>query len=713
MDTTTITQEPLYITESKQMCIELGMDPKRLPSFANVLSEKVLRQKKAEYEEVLEVVNFFVQKTLDLMKGFPILIVITDENASVLEMAGDETIKSTVNALGIREGLQFEEEVTGTNSVTLALKQRHAVGLVGQNHFHEFLHTSACYSAPFQYSDVEQMLGTIGIMTAKELHHPTLLTMLCNLTDSIERELLLRKQNRRLHILNQIMIDSTRNGIIVTDREGNIVEFNEYAQLLTGLSKNEVLTKTIGAIAQMGGYFVEGEFRAMGSFIREVLDNGKKFEDIEMIFESTNNRGRRICLFDSLPIYDENQVLIGAYGQFRDITDSYEAREQAEKANKAKSQFLSSMSHELRTPLNAILGFAQLLENDDLSPEQLEDTREILKAGSHLLDLINDILDLSRIETNKIQVTVSPVNVNLLLDECVTLVEPIALEKNIRLSWKPTAVDIFVNADRTRLKQAFINLLSNAIKYNVDHGNVDVSIETIGRTKLKVNVQDTGYGIPEADIRAIFQPFRRLPQHSGIDGTGIGLTITQQLVELMGGNIGVQSVVGKGSRFWIELNMSDNNTFNESDVFTSEQEDEPEADQKIYNILYVEDNPANLLLVNRIFKRFPHIRLISAPNAYEGIESALKHVPDLILMDINLPGLSGFEAFEQLQGMKEVRHIPIVAISANAMPADINRGIELGFKGYITKPINVQGLMETIYQMLGISQNDIDSGRYA
>jgi PAS domain S-box-containing protein len=662
------------------------MDPAQLPAHDNFLGKLQLDQKRLEYDEVLAVVNFFVKKTLDLMKGIPILIVITDENAAILEMAGDETIKSTINRLGIKDGLIFEEDLTGTNCATLALKHRHPIELIGKNHYHEFLHTSACYSVPFQYTDVKHLLGTISIMTAIELQHPTLLTMLCTVADSIERELLLRKQNRRLHILNQIMIDSTRNGIIVTDTDGNVTECNEFAQKLIGLEKEEILENNVHKLEAVGG------------LIYEVIQNGKEIQNKEIIFQHEDEL-RTICLFDALPIYDENAVLVGAFGQFRDITESFEAKEQAEKANNAKSEFLSSMSHELRTPLNAILGFAQLLEFA-VSASLEEDVREILKAGRHLHELINEILDLSRIESKKMQVTLASVDVISLLEECLSLVQPITVDKQIGLVCDVYPKNVQVNADRTRLKQVVINLLTNAIKYNVDGGSVKVTSEIKGKGSLRINVVDTGSGMSEADFPQIFQPFHRLPQHGAIEGTGIGLTITKQLVELMGGNIGVHSEPGKGSHFWVDLNLFDNQLEAEA---ATENQTKIDVEEKSYKVLYVEDNPANLKLVTRIFNAHKHIHLLSAPNALEGIKAATSQRPDLILMDINLPDMSGFEAFIHLKKLEEARDIPVIAISANAMPADIAKGMELGFVKYITKPLNVPSFIEDINQALGIN----------
>jgi diguanylate cyclase (GGDEF)-like protein/PAS domain S-box-containing protein len=307
--------EPLYIIESKQRCTNMGMDPKEIRLPKTVMTEEALEQKRAEYEEILSVVQFFGRKVLDSLKGTPILIVISDQKGFILQMDGDETIKATINKLGIRPGIQFTEENMGTNVITLALQQNHPVQVIGDNHYHETLHGSACYGVAFRYTDINNLLGSICIMTAVEFQNPLLLTMLSTVVDSIERELLLRKQNRKLDIMNQIMIDSTRNGIIITDKEGNITEFNQFAEKITGLKKKEVVGRSVRYLEPVGKY------------ICNVTWYDKKYEDIEIILQDKEASQRLVCLFDALPIRDEYQQIIGAFGQFRNITERYEAEE--------------------------------------------------------------------------------------------------------------------------------------------------------------------------------------------------------------------------------------------------------------------------------------------------------------------------------------------------------------------------------------------------
>ncbi|MDP4096412.1 EAL domain-containing protein [Paenibacillus sp. P96] len=307
--------EVSLISDSKERCEKLGIDPRGVPSFSTFLSEDDLNLKRAEYEEILSVINFFVHKMLELMKGIPLLILISDENGCILEMAGDEAIKSVVQQSGIKVGLVFNEQEAGTNSINLVLDHRQPIQLVGDEHYYDFLWSTACYSVPFQYTDIANLLGTITIMTAIDQHNPFLLAMLCTVVDSIERELLLKKQNRRLHILNQVVIETTRNGIIITDRDGSITEFNKFAEILTGAKKQDVMNKPIPD-AQTN------------DFIKEVLQTGKNYEDMEFMLQPQTGQNELVCLFDAFPIRDENMQVMGAFAQFRDITERYHTQKQ-------------------------------------------------------------------------------------------------------------------------------------------------------------------------------------------------------------------------------------------------------------------------------------------------------------------------------------------------------------------------------------------------
>jgi signal transduction histidine kinase len=376
------------------------------------------------------------------------------------------------------------------------------------------------------------------------------------------------------------------------------------------------------------------------------------------------------------------------------------AKSAAEKANLAKSDFLSGMSHELRSPLNAILGFAQLMDTATPPPSDLqkESITQILQAGWHLLKLINEILDLSVVESGKVSLSLEPVSLPEVLLECQTMMEAQAQQRGIVLTFPQFEQPSFVWGDQTRLKQIVINLLSNAIKYNKASGQVTVDCTAISSDRIRISFRDTGAGLSPEKIAQLFQPFNRLGQEAGIvAGTGIGLVVTKQLVELMDGVMGVDSTVGQGSVFWAELRST---PAPELKVITS-VEPAPklairpiDTPQKI--LLYIEDNLANMRLVERLIDRRTDIKLLKAVDGLQGIALARATLPDVILMDINLPGISGIDALKVLRGDAATAHIPVVALSANAMSRDIEVGRQLGFFRYLTKPIVVEEFMSTL-----------------
>jgi signal transduction histidine kinase/ActR/RegA family two-component response regulator len=380
------------------------------------------------------------------------------------------------------------------------------------------------------------------------------------------------------------------------------------------------------------------------------------------------------------------------------------AIEEARNANQAKSAFLSSMSHELRTPLNAILGFAQILASNDMptTPEQKQEfAGHILKSGRHLLTLINEILDLAKVEAGAVSLSMEPVPLADVLAECQGMIAPLAAARGVRVLF-PEAPTARVQADRTRLKQVLLNLLSNAVKYNRDGGAVVVDCVQPAPQRLRLSVQDTGMGLSPEQVAGLFQPFNRLGQEAGTqEGTGIGLVVTRRLVELMGGEIGVTSSPGVGSVFWIELACVDLGAAAAPEAPPAAHAAAPaRADgasaASPATVLYIEDNPANLKLVQEIVRFRPDLRLVCAPDGHFGLSLARSHLPDAILMDLNLPGLSGFEVLAQLRREPDTARIPAIAVSANAMRADIERALAAGFARYLTKPIDIGQFNEVI-----------------
>ena len=372
----------------------------------------------------------------------------------------------------------------------------------------------------------------------------------------------------------------------------------------------------------------------------------------------------------------------------------------ADKANLAKSEFLSSMSHELRTPLSAILGFAQLIESGTPLPtlSQKRSVDQILQAGWYLLELINEILDLSLIESGELSLTLQPMSLPEVMQECRLMFGPQADQRGISMRFPQAPVPLFVMADRMRMKQILVNLLSNAIKYNTAGGTIDVSCKEVSPERIRICLEDTGEGLSPDKISQLFQPFNRLGQEAlQSEGTGIGLVMTKRLVELMGGAMGVESTVGKGSVFWFEMNRTPEPVL----LGVAPDRVTPPAAKRhshapFCTLLYVEDNASNMTLVNELVARRPDMRLLTASEGNHGVEIARACLPDVILMDINLPGISGMDVLKILRQDPVTAHIPVLALTANAMPHDIERGLDAGFFRYLTKPIKINEFMATL-----------------
>jgi PAS domain S-box-containing protein len=514
----------------------------------------------------------------------------------------------------------------------------------------------------------------------------------------LERTAALEEQNRR----NTLIVNAAMDGFFVADLQGRLLDCNDIYCAMLGYTRDDLLKLHVPEIEAIEN--LEEVARHIGRVIEQGHDR----------FDTRHRRkdGSLINVEVNVTL-----AMAGAQRQFfvfvhdisarkRDEAALIAARDEAEAANAAKSEFLSRMSHELRTPLNAILGFAQMLAlpgKSSLTEQQADNVQEILKAGQHLLVQINEVLDLARIESGRIELNLEPLPIAQLIKDCIAQVQPLSAARGIVIAAQLNPISdesLALRGDYTRVKQVLLNLLSNAIKYNRDGGDVHVAT-VLDDEYLRIEVTDTGRGIAPEQRKRLFKPFERLESsYDGIEGTGIGLALVKQLVEAMGGKIDVESEEGIGSTFWFVLPAA---------TLPSQPETAPSKvgtgwaaistdvpSRAPHRVLYIEDNPANLKLMRKIIGLRPEFALLDAMNAELGLEIARREQPDLILLDINLPGMDGFAAIARLQAWPETATIPVIAVTANAMKHEIDRSKSAGFADYLTKPIDIARLSQIL-----------------
>ena len=522
---------------------------------------------------------------------------------------------------------------------------------------------------------------------------------LLGISEDITERLTAEREMAQLRLETEQILAAARIGIFRVDTGGRTININATASELLGGDSDAFIGRSMHELSHHtradGSPYPSGEC-TIGASMRD----GRVRQADDEIFWRRDGTSFPIE-FTSAPISEDGRV-VGALVVFSDISSRAEAaaaleqaKLDAETANRAKSEFLSRVSHELRTPLNAIIGFGQLLELEELEQRQDEGVEHILKGGRHLLELIDEVLDISGIESGRMGISIEPVHVGSVLAESLSLIGPLAQEADVSLDADPSKLeDWFVLADQQRLKQVLINLLANAVKYNRAGGEVKVSCERLAEGRVSIVVSDTGVGMSEEQLENLFSPFERLgAESSEVEGTGLGLALSKALVEVMGGTIEAESEPGVGTTMRVELESAEAPELEPPPIQPTAA---PGADLqgKRRTILYVEDNLSNLKLVEQALERLPNIWLIPAMQGTLGLELARRHRPDLILLDLHLPDLDGASVLEQLKADPATAQIPVVVISADATHAQVERLRAAGAADYLTKPIDVRRLLE-------------------
>lgn len=522
------------IIASQERCKYRGLIPSQTPQPGFILNKDQLLKEKRRYVEALSVFSIFAEKVLELLSGTPHLIVVTNDEGYLLDTYGDQTIKDMMNRLGIQEGIKMDEEYMGTNTVFLSLHHNAPIEIVGQGHYHKVLEETACYSVPFHFKDIN-LVGTTTIMTSIVNHNHTYLALLANMVDSVEREISLRRINKNQTLIHHLMVNNVRNGVIMTDPEGYITEFNASVEKITGKNRSYVMGTNISS------------FEHIGEFMSEVLKSGKRYENVEITFRRTLN-SYTICLFDSFPIYNDRYELLGAFAQLLDITERVELEKQIIVSEKfsAIGRLAAGLAHEIRNPLTSVMGFIQLMHSNK-TPQKFEQYFDLLDAElQNMKSLVSDFVVMAKPSTPERKLC----DIQELVKETIRFMESQAILKNTTITASYSSTVIQANIDPAQIKQVLINLIQNALEAIVASGLVHIQTDYLEmKDEVSITIEDNGVGISEEDLNQILNPFFSTKEN----GLGLGLSVCYRIIENHRGKLLATSQKGVGTRFEILL----------------------------------------------------------------------------------------------------------------------------------------------------------------
>ncbi len=521
------------IKQSKERCLQLGLQTTDIPEPKTKLTAAELKHIKNTYDEIMSVVRYFGDKIMALLQGTPIMILLTDNEGHIISLFGNQTINETLQQLGIVEGIQLNEEDMGTNAPYLALKHHTPVQLVGSDHFHEVLWEAACYCVPFNFKKINGLSGTVAIMAPAQFDNPYPITLIANMVDSMEREILLRRSNQKQAILYDLLIQTMSNGIIITDTKGNVTEINRFASDMIGYKRHTADS------------LYNNEY--IGNYVYQVIREAKRFNDIEIMFHS-HEGNRVVCLLDVIPIHDASGELMGSYTYFKDITERYELERQVITSEKYSviGKLAAGLAHEIRNPLTTVMGFMHLFRQRFTDPKDIGHLNLICSELEMMKKLISDFVMMAKPSTPDRK----PCIIEELIHDTVQLMVSQAILNNVEIRLSAMKESTQVLIDQMQIKQVLVNLIQNAIEAMPQGGTITLNTCLHKEpNKMFISIKDNGIGMSEQEMKEAMNPFFTTKE----TGLGLGLSICYRIIENHGGVLSFQSKQHEGTEFIIQL----------------------------------------------------------------------------------------------------------------------------------------------------------------